>query len=93
MTVYTRRLSIFIIIVAVAILAYGFIDMQSYRAGYLSGYSRVSRVVDAACMRGDIFDVRLCADTEIALYGERGEGDGIYAAQAVDAMLGGFSRQ
>ncbi len=91
MTVRTRRWSIFIIIAAVAILAYGLIDAQSYRAGYLSGYSRVSRVVDAACIRGDVLDVRLCADTEIALYGERGEGDGIYAAQAVDTIMGGIN--
>ena len=88
MTSNMRRLSVAIVIVAAAILAYGLIDAQSYRAGYGAAYSRLSRAIDAACMRGYVLDKDLCADTEIALYGEDGEGDGIYAANAVVAILG-----
>ena len=83
-----RRVSAIVVVAAAAILAYGLIDAQSYHAGYVSGYSRVTRAIDAACVGGQVLDARLCADTEAALYGENGEGDGVYAAQAVDAILG-----
>ncbi len=83
-----RIASIAVIIVAAAILAYGFVDTQSYRAGYVSGYSMMTRVLDVACTKGQVFDAELCEKTELALYGDESEGDGVYAAQAVDAILG-----
>ncbi len=83
-----RIASIAAIIVAGAILVYGFIDAQSYRAGYVSGYSMMTRVLDVACAKGDVLDAELCLKTELALYGDESVGDGIYAAQAVDAILG-----
>ncbi len=83
-----RIASIAVIVIAAAILIYGFIDAQSYRAGYVSGYSMMTRVLDVACAKGEVLDAELCTEVELALYGDEGNGDGIYAAQAVDAILG-----
>lgn len=80
----TRAISIAAIIVAGAILIYGFIDMQSYRSGYISGYSAMSRVVDVACMAGDVLDAELCVRLENDLYADGG--DGVYSATAIDAF-------
>lgn len=58
--------------------------MQSYRSGYISGYSAMSRVVDAACMAGDVLDAELCTRLENDLYADNG--DGVYSATAIDAF-------
>lgn len=80
----TRVISIGVIIVAGAILIYGFIDMQSYRSGYVSGYSAMSRIVGAACVAGNVLDAELCLRLENDLYAEGG--DGVYSATAINAF-------
>ena len=79
-----RTISVAAVIVAAGVLIYGFIDMQSYRSGYISGYSAMSRVVDAACMAGDVLDTELCVRLENDLYADGG--DGVYSATAIDAF-------
>ncbi len=83
-----RWWSFVIFAIASAILAYGFIDTMSYRTGYISGYSRLARAVSASCMKGDVLDAPLCADLEDSLYGEGGDGTGIYAASVLGAAEG-----
>ena len=84
-----RWWSFVVIAISAAILAYGFIDAMSYRTGYVSGYSRLARAVDAACVRGDVLDASLCTHLEDSLYGETG--DGVYAANALGSIDGLFA--
>lgn len=63
-----RRLSVIAIILAAAVLAYGFIDARSYRAGYAAGSVTVSRLVNRACENGFVSDNNLCEAAEVALY-------------------------
>lgn len=63
-----RRLSIIAIILAAAVLAYGFIDAWSYRAGYAAGSVRISRLVGVACEKGLVEDESLCESAESVLY-------------------------
>ena len=70
MTSIVKRLSIIAVIIAVAILVYGFIDAGSYRDGYKAGYDRISRAVDAACVNGLVADNGLCDAAEVALYAD-----------------------
>ena len=63
-----RRLSIIAIILAAAVLAYGFVDAWSYRAGYTAGSIRISRLVGVACEKGLVDDESLCESSEGVLY-------------------------
>lgn len=86
MGMHSRKLSIITIVIATALLIYGFIDAQSYRSGYVSGYSKLARSVEAACAKGDVLDAGLCVAMENALYGAGSDGTGIYAASVLETV-------
>lgn len=88
MTSIVKRLSIVVIIIAAAILVYGFIDAGSYRDGYKAGYDRISRSVDAACVNGFVSDTGLCVAAEAALYADAADAILGLTAQASDSILG-----
>ena len=63
-----KRLGIIASILIAALLAYGLIDANGYRAGYKAGYGSMGRLVDAACANGLVLDNNLCVAAETALH-------------------------
>src|SRR3989344_4543729 len=63
-----KRLSVIVIILAAAVLLYGFIDAGSYRSGYAAGSVTVSRLVERACAGDLVADTGLCDAAEAVLY-------------------------
>src|SRR3989344_7503008 len=63
-----KRLSIIVIILAAAVLLYGFIDASSYRSGYAAGSVTVSRLVERACAGDLVADTGLGDAAEAVLY-------------------------
>lgn len=86
MSIKTKWLSILLIIISALILVYGFIDKNSYRAGYAAGYTTVSRAINRACIDDRITDDTLCEEAVAALFESEGN-NGVYIAEAVSNIL------